>query len=93
MGDGIEAIQKRQMRLVPLRRMVDGIWYRIDFHFPLLASSGLRWLADSFWCCICDQSHFRNLRVLLQFQTYSTDRTRQGKETQDQSYVAIEYVT
>lgn len=76
MGDSVEAIQGCKMRIVPFRRMVHGIWHRIDLHFPILASSGLRWFADPLRRCVCDQSHFRDLRVFLQFQTYSTDRPR-----------------
>jgi len=67
------------MRVVSFRRVVHGIWHRIDLHFPILASSGLWWFADSLRRCVCDQSHFRDLCVLLQFQTYSTDRAREGK--------------
>lgn len=66
MGDRIEAIQRPQVRILPFRRVVHGIRYRADFYLPLLASSGLQWHTDSIWCCLCDQSHFRDIRLLLQ---------------------------
>lgn len=87
MGDGVEAVQGSQVRLVPLRRVVHGIRYRTDLHFPLLAFARLRRLADSLRRCVRDQSHIRDLRVFLQLQTDPTDRTREGKRETMSKYV------
>jgi hypothetical protein len=41
-GDGAEAVQQPQVRLVPLRRLVHGLRHWTHFHLPLLASPGLK---------------------------------------------------
>lgn len=78
MGNRVETIQRLEVRLLPLRSLVHGLRYRIDLHLPVLAPSGLRWYAHVVRRRFRDQSHIRDIRLLLQLQVDSADRSREG---------------
>lgn len=65
-GDGDEAVQGPQVRIVPIRRVVHGLWYWSYLHLPLLALARLRRFADSLRRCLGHQSYLRDLCLFLQ---------------------------